>query len=96
MLDARPLYPVPWHPQSPGLDQQNRRIMNIKSRTDVPGVRYFFTDFGLSTRGQDRTVGFDGIERAPELSYHIPYDPYRLDVYILGRLYQTAFVEVGA
>ncbi|KIO23719.1 hypothetical protein M407DRAFT_48980, partial [Tulasnella calospora MUT 4182] len=99
MMDARAMYPVPWHPQSPSLDQGNRMIMNIKSRTDVGGVRYFFTDFGLSSKGEGKTVGFDGIERAPELSYNIPYDPYRLDVYILGKQYQALlfdnFVNVG-
>lgn len=87
--------PVPWHPQCPNLDQNNRLIMNFKSRTDVGGVRYLFTDFGLSSKGEGKTVGLYGIEPAPELSRRIPYDPYRLDVYILGRQYQILFVDVS-
>ncbi|KAG8895599.1 hypothetical protein FRB99_000436 [Tulasnella sp. 403] len=59
------------------------------SRTAVGGVRYYFVDFGISTRDQDKVVGVDGQERAPELSSDIPYDPYKLDVYGLGRAYKT-------
>ncbi|KAG8907723.1 hypothetical protein FRB99_002519 [Tulasnella sp. 403] len=57
------------------------------SRTAVGGVRYYFIDFGISTRDQDLTVGLDGQERAPELSIDQPYDPYKLDVYVLGMAY---------
>lgn len=43
------------------------------SRTAVGGVRYCFVDFGLATRDQSLTTGFDGQVRAPELSKTVPY-----------------------
>jgi len=40
----------------------------------------------------------DGQERAPELLTEQPYDPYKLDVYILGMAYQHLLIEdcIGA
>lgn len=95
-MDARALFPISWHPQSSDSSPQARRITKTRSRTEVGGVRYYFIDFGLSTRGEDRTTGFAGNERAPELSDTIPYDPYRLDIYILGKMYQEILLDVSS
>ncbi|KAG8893787.1 hypothetical protein FRB99_001706 [Tulasnella sp. 403] len=65
------------------------------SRTAAGGVRYYFIDFGISTRDQDRVVGVNGQERAPELSSDVPYDPYKLDVYDLGRAYKTLLEDTN-
>ena len=57
-------------------------------------VDYFFIDFGLSRMfssyekrhlvtgkgGQNKTV--------PELSYEIPYDPFKVDIYQFGGVVQ--------
>lgn len=53
-------------------------------------------DFGFSSVGEDLAVGYDAIERAPELSYEVPYHPYRFDVYALGMMYQRLFLEVSS
>ncbi|KIO23717.1 hypothetical protein M407DRAFT_77767 [Tulasnella calospora MUT 4182] len=99
MMDARALFPTQWHPQFPHCDLQNRIYMRIKSRTDVGGVRYYFTDFGLSSKGEVQVTGLAGLEPSPELSDHVPYNPYKLDVYILGKMYQRKildeFINVG-
>ncbi|KAG9002543.1 hypothetical protein FRB90_011363 [Tulasnella sp. 427] len=63
------------------------------SRTAVGGVRYYFIDFGISTQNQDEALGIDGQERSPELSDDIPYNPYKLDVYILGMAYRRFLFE---
>ncbi|KAG8945125.1 hypothetical protein FRC04_001191 [Tulasnella sp. 424] len=63
------------------------------SRAAVGGVRYYFIAFGISTHNQDLTVGSDGQEPAPELSDNVPYDPYKLDVYILGMVYRRFLLE---
>ncbi|KAF8515661.1 hypothetical protein JB92DRAFT_3154658, partial [Gautieria morchelliformis] len=57
-------------------------------------VDYFFVDFGLSSHfasfeerhlvtgpaGQNKTV--------PELSYEVPYDPFKVDNYHLGGVFE--------
>ncbi|KAG8897436.1 hypothetical protein FRB99_008153 [Tulasnella sp. 403] len=41
---------------------------------------------------EDKTLGVDGQERAPELSSDVPYDPYKLDVYILGMAFEQLLI----
>ncbi|KAG8898375.1 hypothetical protein FRB99_007484 [Tulasnella sp. 403] len=93
MMDGRALFPKSWHPQGTYTfpNGQPMRYLN-PSRTSVGGVRYYFIDFGISSRDQEKTVGFNGQVRAPELSSDVPYDPYKLDVYILGKAYERLFI----
>ncbi|KAG8913702.1 hypothetical protein FRC01_004417 [Tulasnella sp. 417] len=87
MLDARALLPDGWHPQSYNVSRDSQRALRIPPIREAGGVRYYFIDFGISTLGRNTTLGTLGQERAPELSAEIPYDPYKLDVYILGMAY---------
>ncbi|KAH0840354.1 hypothetical protein J3R83DRAFT_1373 [Lanmaoa asiatica] len=62
-------------------------------------IRYYFIDFGLSTEfapGQcERLVtGGLGRIRAPEQISGSFYDPFKLDVYYLGHVFQTKVVDV--
>ncbi|KAG8994897.1 hypothetical protein FRB94_009612 [Tulasnella sp. JGI-2019a] len=94
MMDARAMFPEGWHPQGYLRKPDGQLIKNRSpSRTAVGDVRYFFIDFGISTLGEDQTVGLSGQELAPELSEEVPYNPYKLDIYILGMAYQKFFVE---
>lgn len=94
-MDGRDLFPNGWHPQGRSLATDGTVLKNHgPSRTAVGGVRYYFIDFGISTHNQDLTVGSDGQEPAPELSDNVPYDPYKLDVYILGMVYRRFLLEV--
>ncbi|KAG8998466.1 hypothetical protein FRB93_013698 [Tulasnella sp. JGI-2019a] len=89
------MFPEGWHPQNYLRKPDGQMIKNQSpSRTAVGGVRYFLIDFGISTLGEDQTVGLRGQEAAPELSEDVPYNPYKLDVYILGMAYQKFLVEV--
>ncbi|KAG8988001.1 hypothetical protein FRB94_001179 [Tulasnella sp. JGI-2019a] len=88
------MFPEGWHPQNYLRKPDGQMIKNQSpSRTAVGGVRYFLIDFGISTLGEDQTVGLRGQEAAPELSEDVPYNPYKLDVYILGMAYQKFLVE---
>lgn len=95
MMDGRRLFPLGWHPQQWEV-YPNGKIMTSTdpSRTAVGGVRYYFIDFGISTKDQDEVLGIHGQELSPELSDKVPYNPYKLDVYILGMAYQHFLVEV--
>ncbi|KIO31891.1 hypothetical protein M407DRAFT_45980, partial [Tulasnella calospora MUT 4182] len=92
LMDRHALYPNGWHPQSwlatrDGLASTGRRALR-----EVQDLRYYFIDFGLSTHCESLTIGEDGQEGAPELSLTVPYDPYKLDVYILGKTYGRLLV----
>ncbi|KAG8854880.1 dolichyl-phosphate beta-glucosyltransferase [Tulasnella sp. 330] len=86
MMDGRRIFPGGWHPQSPELRPDGKHVLpdTPSSRTSVGGVRYYFIDFGISSRGLDSVTGADGQEEAPELSATKPYNPFKLDVYVLG------------
>ncbi|KAH7889164.1 kinase-like domain-containing protein [Phlebopus sp. FC_14] len=91
MMDARDLYPNGWHPMAPWLTSDGTNwVTPQKNRCDV-NIRYFFIDFGLSTRfapGEKReVVGAKCSVYVPELSCDICYDPFKLDVYLLGNVF---------
>ncbi|KAG8902442.1 hypothetical protein FRC00_007978 [Tulasnella sp. 408] len=93
-MDGRDLFPGGWHPQDKAFAPDGSLLKNKNpSRTAVGGVRYYFIDFGISTQNQDRTIGSLGQEPSPELSDDVPYDPYKLDVYILGMTYRHFLME---
>ncbi|KAH7888240.1 kinase-like domain-containing protein [Phlebopus sp. FC_14] len=97
MMDARDLYPNGWHPLAPRLTRDGKYwVTPQKNRSDA-NIRYFFIDFGLSTRfapGEPHfVVGAKGAAPAPELSREIPYNPFKLDVYLLGKVFQEHICE---
>jgi hypothetical protein len=73
--------------------------LTYTTRLAVAPVDYFFIDFGLSTRFssfQERhlVTGMAGQnKKVPELSYDIPYDPFKVDIYHLGGVF-AELVEV--
>lgn len=98
MMDARAMYPEGWHPQDPTRDIQGQWIMGLetRSRTAVGGVRYYFIDFGISTRNKNLASGQSGQETAPELLRRLKYDPYKVDVWLLGLTYRQYLTEVSS
>ena len=65
-----------------------------------PPIRYYFVDFGISVKfpadlEPKRTVGIIGLDRdAPELSNTRPYDPFRVDIFILGNVFKKDIYAV--
>lgn len=91
------MFPQGWHPQEIDSFPNGRSLPNryTASRTAIGGVRYYYIDFGISSFHKRRVLGIHGQERAPELSENVPYDPYKLDVYILGKTYSDFVIKVG-
>ncbi|KAG8975786.1 hypothetical protein FRC05_004996 [Tulasnella sp. 425] len=94
MMDGRRLYPQGWHAQQWGsyLNGKPMRVADL-SRTAFGGARYYFINLGISTKDQDEVLGIHGQELSPELSDTVPYNPYKLDVYILGMAYRHFLIE---
>ncbi|KAG8944773.1 hypothetical protein FRC03_001913 [Tulasnella sp. 419] len=87
MMDARRMFPSGWHPMDETRLYDGRtNLASAQTRTAAGGVRYYYVDFGLSTKDEESVLGEHGQERAPELEkgQTVPYDPFALDVYILG------------
>lgn len=104
MVDYSSLYPrgVRAHPHYSGQaeDMSNLPFPRRRCRAN-PQARYYFIDFGISTRfpatavGPRVITGGHGRDRAPpELSNTIPYDPFKLDVFILGNYFRTSYILV--
>ncbi|KAH8103567.1 kinase-like domain-containing protein [Cristinia sonorae] len=103
MMDGRILYPDGHHPITPRLAPDLSRHSTVLKRSNHP-IKYYFIDFGLSSYfevGESPYVlGTKcACKTPPELSNQIPYNAFMLDVYILGRVYESelqAFSGVDA
>ena len=93
MMDPTPLFPNGFHPVDdlflPDLSTLARPLSRIGAD---PPVKYYFIDFGISVhipRGHPRlAIGADGLDQeVPELSEFVPYDPFKVDVFILGNVF---------
>ncbi|KAF8706071.1 hypothetical protein RHS03_05237, partial [Rhizoctonia solani] len=87
------------HPNYSFLTEDGRDYMGFHPRRKH-SVKYYFIDFGLATlfpSYAERTlvVGAEGRERdIPELSTpDVPYDPFKVDVCIIGRFLSRDFYE---
>ena len=98
MFDATGMFPKGFHAGFWGLDEHGRPTTPLRRR-DVQSVKYYFTDFGLSSRfldGEPRKVtGMDGLDGdVPELLPFGQYDPFPVDVFILGNVFKRNFTAV--
>ncbi|OCB88199.1 hypothetical protein A7U60_g4604 [Sanghuangporus baumii] len=98
MMDAEAMYPKGFHPATYTMDASGYNRAYPKRRRDVKDLRYYFIDFGISSIfGPDeprKVLGVDGQDdEVPELSIDVPYDPFLVDVFILGNLFKKAFLN---
>ena len=98
MMDGSALYPNGHHPVRRKFSEDAVYELTPLSRLEHP-VRYFFIDFGISIRFTEglppEAVGVRGrCKEAPEMSFHVPYDALKVDVFALGTLYLKEFLEV--
>jgi len=99
MMDGSALYRDPFHPIKQDLKRDfSGKVAPHLTRTRHP-VKYFFTDFGLSKqyKAEERPpseypVGA-GDKTAPEYRADEPCDPFPTDVYLLGNLVRTEFLQ---
>lgn len=99
MMDGSPLYPQGHHPVRLDYTPDGVYDAPYLSRMDNP-VKYYFIDFGISTQFREGdppyVLGTKGRDKSvPELSDTVPYNPFLLDIYVLGHLYQQEFLLVG-
>lgn len=99
MYDAEKVYPKGYHPAAVILTMDVQGFAPHISRTAAGGVRYFVTDFGISTRfeiGEEHLVTGTSCQdkTVPELSEWIPYDPFPVDIYTLGNVFKNNLLEV--
>ncbi|KAL6300717.1 hypothetical protein BKA93DRAFT_740008 [Sparassis latifolia] len=97
MMDGSPLYPEGHHPQRIESSPNGIYLLSPLSRIDRP-VRYFFIDFGISSLFEEGespfVVGRKGRDKElPELSDEVPYNAYKVDIFILGNLFKKDFLQ---
>lgn len=98
MMNGSVLFPQGHHPIWRDRSPDAVYDLTPLQRMDQP-VRYFYVDFGLSVRFQPGAstlvvgdVGRDA--EVPELSWDVPYDPFKADIYALGNLFDKEFEQV--
>ena len=93
-MDADALFPLGFHPITHDfLPDVHRVLAPVKSRIGNP-VRYHYIDFGLSAYFppgvQPRHVigMFAREQEIPELSWDVPFDPFKVDIFCLGTMWK--------
>ncbi|KAG9311898.1 kinase-like domain-containing protein [Chiua virens] len=97
LMDGSNLYKDGWHPMDHWRARDGGDLPPSRKRSEAE-IEYYFIDFGLSAEfdpeQHERLVtGRCGRTQAPEQISGLPYDPFKLDVYYLGRVYQTKIVD---
>ncbi|TDL22598.1 hypothetical protein BD410DRAFT_748340 [Rickenella mellea] len=100
MMDAGEMFPNGFHPYAPWLERNGETKAKPLRRNDV-SVKYYFIDFGISSLFTDpdkpRLVsGNDGHDHEPPeftMVSQIRYNPFILDVFILGNVYKKQIVQ---
>lgn len=93
------MYPQGFHPIKSLCLPSGTGWAPYVSRRSV-SVKYYFVDFGLSSHftpdAQSRlVVGVAGRDQeVPELSEDVPYDPFKVDIFIIGNLLRNVFRAV--
>ncbi|KAG8919601.1 hypothetical protein FRC03_002083 [Tulasnella sp. 419] len=95
LMDARALFPKGWHPQEHSRLRNGLHMSQSSApkRRAVGGVRYYFIDFGISSQDLTAVTGEKGLLKAPELSDTVPYNPFKVDIWLLGQSYNHMIVE---
>ncbi|OSD03660.1 hypothetical protein PYCCODRAFT_1490426 [Trametes coccinea BRFM310] len=101
MMDATALFPRGFHPIKQMKLPDISGFAPVRSRTTAAApVNYYFIDFGISTQfpthpDSPRLVtGSLGLDREPpERSDDLPYDPFKLDVFLIGNLIRREFYD---
>ena len=100
LFDADAMYPEGFHPISLNMTVDYSGRAKHTSRTSA-GAKYYYVDFGISVYIPEAVspkfvTGALGRDRdPPELSEGIPYDPFKLDIFIIGNMFNQEFYQVG-
>ncbi|EJD48794.1 hypothetical protein AURDEDRAFT_101416 [Auricularia subglabra TFB-10046 SS5] len=97
MQDVKACFPpgIKTHPMRPSDSEDMQTSLDPKANAPR---RYWFIDFGTSSRfhgpGPHLVTGVICRDQtAPELSPTVPYDPFKLDVYLLGNHFLEKYLD---
>ncbi|KAH8107733.1 kinase-like domain-containing protein [Cristinia sonorae] len=100
MMDPRPMYPKMYHPASTFMSRDWKGIASYYSRTFRP-VKYYLIDFGISRKYDPSVTSpleypiLGGDKTVPEfLKSDQACNPFPTDVYYIGNLIRTRFLEI--
>lgn len=99
MMDPSALYPHGFHPIRQNDLPDLSGLARSRSRSEVR-IKYYFIDFGISVHIPPHVypklaVGnFGRDQEVPELSADVPYDPFKLDIYIIGNMFRQEIYNV--
>jgi len=100
LMDADAMYPDGFHPVVLSGTPDYSASAKYKSRTTA-GAKYYYVDFGISVHIPEAVspklvTGILGRDQdPPELSQTVPYDPFKLDIFIIGNMFKQEFYQVG-
>ncbi len=99
MMDADQLYPKGFHPVLEEYLPDGRSYARPLSRANAH-VKYYYVDFGISVcfaadQHPKLAVGEYGRDQeVPELSAEVPYDPFKVDIFIVGNVFRRELYNV--
>lgn len=99
LMDPGAMYPEGFHPVQTAYKRDYSGFANYLPRSAV-GVKYYFADFGISAHMPDAdnprlVTGEAGRDQdPPELSSTVPYDPFKLDIFVIGNMFKQEFCDV--
>ncbi|KAI0040246.1 hypothetical protein FA95DRAFT_1566568 [Auriscalpium vulgare] len=102
MMDASAMYPKGFHPVEQDYLPDHSGGAPRYSRLTA-GVKYYFVDYGISSEfpvdsdpASRLVVGDLGRDQEPpELSDTVPYDPFKLDIFLIGNIFRRKYYEVA-
>jgi len=101
MMEWKNMFPDGFHPQAILRTKDATDTASYFTRTQRP-TRYIIIDFGMSSRYDPSDVSprehslIGGDKTVPEFLKEEPYhDPYKADIYYVGNLIRTEFMQVG-
>ena len=102
MMDATGMFPHGFHPVVTESLPNVRTLARPKLRAGaVPPVKYYFIDFGISVQfppnaPHRQVLGVDCVDKeVPELSLTHPYDPFKVDIFLIGNMLRRKIHDVS-
>ena len=101
LLDADAMYPEGFHPVEMDMVADFSHSAKHISRTDVGAkAKYYYAHFDISVYIQEHVdqklvTGFLGRDQdPPELHESTSYDPFKLDIFIIGNMFEKELRKV--
>ena len=106
LMDGSSLYPTGFHPVQLNQQRDIRKDAQPYARFTAPKpVRYYFVSFGVAHYVDDRSQPESGLSPKTLEGYDIivpelqdgsePYDPFSLDIFLLGDFFKRHMYEVS-